>query len=177
MFSILPNTNFNIWVIIILSSANAFNLNQSRNLSFGNELTLSQLNPCFYVSAVKVFWKHFGKRRNCSLRAISSFPAVFSTHLEKFLPFLSILKLSSANPLSLEESKICRLGKSEVVVYLDSLVAYVFPFSNKPLSWVLFHSSRFDNQFIKPLPDDKILDWFKLKEIADDILRCIWNEK
>ena len=24
-----------------------------------------------------------------------------------------------------------------------------------------------------PLPDDKILDWFKLKQIADDILKCI----
>ena len=24
-----------------------------------------------------------------------------------------------------------------------------------------------------PLPDDKILHWFKLKQIADDILKCI----
>ena len=24
-----------------------------------------------------------------------------------------------------------------------------------------------------PLPDDKILDWSKLKKIADDILKCI----
>ena len=30
---------------------------------------------------------------------------------------------------------------------------------------------------ISPLPDDKILDWSKLKQIADDILKCIWNEK
>ena len=28
-----------------------------------------------------------------------------------------------------------------------------------------------------PFPDDKILDWSKLKQIADDILKCIWNEK
>ena len=27
--------------------------------------------------------------------------------------------------------------------------------------------------FIKPLPDDKILDWSKLKQIADDILKGI----
>ena len=26
---------------------------------------------------------------------------------------------------------------------------------------------------INPLPDDKILDWSKLKQIADDILKCI----
>ena len=31
-----------------------------------NFLTLSQTSPVFYVSAVQVFWKHCGKRRNCS---------------------------------------------------------------------------------------------------------------
>ena len=29
-------------------------------------LTLSQTSPGFYVSAVEVFGKHCGKRRNCS---------------------------------------------------------------------------------------------------------------
>ena len=28
-------------------------------------------------------------------------------------------------------------------------------------------------QTINSLPDDKILDWSKLKQIADDILECI----
>ena len=28
-----------------------------------------------------------------------------------------------------------------------------------------------------PLPDNKILTWPKLKQIADDILKYIWNEK
>ena len=37
------------------------------------------------------------------------FPTVFSTHLKKFLPLSSTLK--SANSFSLEESRICRLGK------------------------------------------------------------------
>ena len=27
--------------------------------------------------------------------------------------------------------------------------------------------------FFNPLPDDKDLDWSKLKQIADDILKCI----
>ena len=27
--------------------------------------------------------------------------------------------------------------------------------------------------FSNPIPDDKILDWSKLKQIADDILKCI----
>ena len=39
------------------------------------------------------------------------FPRVFSTLLENFLPYLSNLKLMSANSFSLEESKICCLGK------------------------------------------------------------------
>ena len=25
---------------------------------------------------------------------------------------------------------------------------------------------------LNPLPDDKILDWSKLKQVADDILKC-----
>ena len=40
---------------LFLSSANAFNLNQSKILSFGKELTLFQTSPGFYVSAVLVF--------------------------------------------------------------------------------------------------------------------------
>ena len=33
-------------------------------------------------------------------------------------------------------------------------------------------------EFVKnPLPDDKILDWSKFKQIADDISKCIQNEK
>ena len=81
------------------------------NYSSLHGLTLSRTSSSFYVSAVQVFWKHRGKRRNCSLRAISPFPTVFSTHLENFLPFLWNFRLSSANSLRLEESKICRLGK------------------------------------------------------------------
>ena len=33
------------------------------------------------------------------------------------------------------------------------------------------------NTLFNKLPDDKILDWPKLKQIADDILKCILNEK
>ena len=34
-----------------------------------------------------------------------------------------------------------------------------------------------NNPYFNPLPDEKILDWSKLKEIADDILKCIESEK
>ena len=39
MFSTLPKTNFNFSVTLILSSAYAFNLDKSKILSFGKELT------------------------------------------------------------------------------------------------------------------------------------------
>ena len=38
MFSTLPNQNFNFLVTFILSSANAFNLDGSKILSYGKEL-------------------------------------------------------------------------------------------------------------------------------------------
>ena len=52
-----------------------------------------------------------GEREIARKQAISPFPTVFSTLLDNFLPFSSNLKLSSANSFSLEESKICHLGK------------------------------------------------------------------
>ena len=39
------------------------------------------------------------------------FPQSFLSVWENYLPFSSNLKLSSANFFSLEESKVCRLGK------------------------------------------------------------------
>ena len=44
-------------------------------------------------------------------KAISHFPSVFSTCLKSFLPLSTNLKLSSASSFSLEEARICRLGK------------------------------------------------------------------
>ena len=45
-------TKITILATFILSSANAFSLVQSKIYLLGNELTLSQTSPCFYVSAV-----------------------------------------------------------------------------------------------------------------------------
>ena len=45
----------------------AYFLNQWKYSFFGKKvLTLSQTSPGFYVSAEQAFWKHCGKRRNCS---------------------------------------------------------------------------------------------------------------
>ena len=79
-------------------------------LLFGLELTISQTSPGFYVSALQVFRKQCGKSEIARNEQFLLFP-VFSTHLENFLPFLSNLKLSSADSLSLGKSKICRLAK------------------------------------------------------------------
>ena len=78
-------------------------------------------SPGFYVSVVQVFWKHCGKRGKCSWRDISPFPTLFSTRFENFVPLSSNLKLSSSNSFSLEESKICCLGK-DLRVCLTSLL-------------------------------------------------------
>ena len=43
MMSTLPKTSFNFFVKFILSSENAFNLDKTKILSFGKELTLSQM--------------------------------------------------------------------------------------------------------------------------------------
>ena len=99
MFSTLYIINFSCSFTSILSSANALKLDQFKIFSFGKELTLSKTSPGFYTSPL------------CLQQAISSFPTVFSTSLENLLPFSSKLKLSSANSFSLEESKICHLGK------------------------------------------------------------------
>ena len=53
--------------------------------------------------------KPFENTRGKGEIAISTFPTVFSTRLDNFLPFSSNLKLSSANSFSSEESKICHL--------------------------------------------------------------------
>ena len=69
-----------------------------------------QNNPCITCQLFKSF-ENTEKKRNCSKRAISSFPTVFPTFLENFVKFTSTLKLLSANSFNIEESKICRLGK------------------------------------------------------------------
>ena len=49
-------------------------------------LTLHSIDTHFNTSTTDSFWKHCGKRRNCSSRAISSFPTMFSTQSEICIP-------------------------------------------------------------------------------------------
>ena len=59
---------------------------------FGAEsLTLYYIDTCFNTLATDCFWKHCGKRRNCSSRAISPFPAMFSTQSDNCIPICPYL--------------------------------------------------------------------------------------
>ena len=55
------------------------------------------------------------------------FPQCFLLVLENFLPFSSNLKLSSASPFSVEESKICCLGKCELYFSAKSALKVFIP--------------------------------------------------
>ena len=101
----------NIWINSLVTHSVVFGINDQWFTTQSWLLILSQTSPGFYVSGVQVFRKHRGKRRNCLQWAISPFPTVFSTCLGNFVPFSLNLKLSSANSFSLEQSKICCLGK------------------------------------------------------------------
>ena len=65
----------------------------------------------FDTPGKKPFENTVGKGEIAHIEQFLLFPTVFSTCLDNFLPFLSNLKLSSANSFILEEFKICCLGK------------------------------------------------------------------
>ena len=65
----------------------------------------------FFKACCTSTLKTLAKGETARKRAISPFPTVLSTVLDNFPPFSSNLKLLSATSFSLEESKICCLGK------------------------------------------------------------------
>ena len=71
--------------------------------------TFSQTSPCFQNMS---FENILGKGEIAHNEQFLLFPLVFSTHLENILLFSSNQKSLSANSFKLEDSKICRLGKS-----------------------------------------------------------------
>ena len=79
--------------------------------SFSNSLTLFPNKPCFLsvcsTGPLKTLWE---KDKSLIMSNFSFSHSVFY-RLENFLSFSSSLKLLSANSFSLEESKICCLGK------------------------------------------------------------------
>ena len=74
-------------------------------------LRCETINPFPHNDTFQAFWKHCGKRRICSLRAISPFPTVFSSNFVKFeisvcklFQFERVKNLSSGNGLSSENN-------------------------------------------------------------------------
>ena len=63
------------------------------------------------TSLLKTLWE---KEKLLVKSNFSKFSHSIFPPLENFLPFSFNLKLSSANSFSLEESKICRLGKGNM---------------------------------------------------------------
>ena len=62
-------SNFVVWTEVLNSQGIFTKSFQGHSLSISPKFsisTLSQTSPGFYVSAALVFWKHCGKKRNCS---------------------------------------------------------------------------------------------------------------
>ena len=72
-------------------------------------LTHYFIDTHFNASTTDSFWKHCGKRRNCSKRAFSPFPTMFSTQIIES-PFVHIFDISLF-AAELEEPKIGISGK------------------------------------------------------------------
>ena len=82
---------------------------------------------------------------------------------------IEILFESIENFFFLEKEKMLLTGFNSIF----SISNNIFP---KMLGSMVFQSFTcyYDvGFFVNPLPDDKILDWSNLKQIADDILKCI----
>ena len=77
MFSTLHKTNFKLSFTFILSSANAFNLDQSKILSFGNGLNQYHTIPTLMTLGEKPFEKIVGKGENAGSQHFLLFPQCF----------------------------------------------------------------------------------------------------
>ena len=62
------------------------------------------------------------------------------------------------------------VGKAEIARYEQFLL---FPQCYHKACFPEASKSVIVWEWVNPLPDDKIFDWSKLKEIADDYLKCI----
>ena len=71
-----------------------------------------QNKPWFFTCLqYKCFENTVGKGGIAHNKQFLLYPTVFSTYLESILPFSSNIESLSPNSISLDESKICHLGK------------------------------------------------------------------
>ena len=90
---------------------NTLNVDRSLLFTFYLILTLSPYKLFFLRDCHTSLLKTVGKGEIAHKKDFSSFPNAFSTLFENFPPFSSNSKLLSANSFTLEEFKICCLGK------------------------------------------------------------------
>ena len=105
------------------------------------------MNTHFEASTTDSFWKHCGKRRNCSYRAISPFPTMFSPQSDNCTPFdyiSNIICLFTVNWKSPYLAYEVKGSTSRLNIDKNSTKAhlqYVFPWLNinslNQLSFVL----------------------------------------
>ena len=80
--------------------------------SFCDDFNPFPNKPWFlHVCSTGLFENTVGKGEIARYEQFLLFPLCFSTCSESSVSFSTIFKWSSANSLSLEESKLCRLGK------------------------------------------------------------------
>ena len=79
------------------------------NLSYIKSSVKHNINPFQHNDTFICPWKTSLLKTLWEKEKLLVRSTMFSTRLDNFLPFLSNLKLSSANSFSLEESKICRV--------------------------------------------------------------------
>ena len=109
-------TYFSFEIHCKMSSAICLNLDQSKILSSGKELTYSNTMTPFDASGKGAFWKHCGKRRNCLYKQFLLFPQCFLLYHRQKLSFLLHL-ICRLQMLSIwTKLKFCRLVKSLTVM-------------------------------------------------------------
>ena len=113
MFSIQRKANLIFPVTCILSSANAFNLDQSKILSFGKELTQYNIILTFHDPGKETFENIVGKRANAGNQHFLLFPKRFLPIPNEFDFFQSRL-FCPLQMLSIWNSlKCCRLVRTK----------------------------------------------------------------
>ena len=83
------------------------------------------------------------------------------------------LKLASASAFNLDQSEILLFSKE--LILSEHCFSHVLVPNASICNHTLLVSSAVAMYkfFLNPLPDNRILDWSKLKQIAGDILKCI----
>ena len=75
-----------------------------------------------------------------------------------------------------EEETVSLLDRYEVVYLMHFEYIHLLP-REKRTNEQVFPPDLTSITAVKPLPDDKVLYWSKLKQTADDILKCIKYKK